>query len=143
MLLFRCQSANPNPEPLPIQAFSTQTTTPAAPNLIQSPTSTSQTITPTSTPPATPAPQPSGILLFSSRQIDTNGDGFVQVPDAIHIYKIAKNSLELIWINEQQLITIMPQGESTEIMHLFLEPDASMTQLTRNSFFESNIDWKR
>ncbi len=42
---------------------------------------------PSSTP--TPlAPQFPGHLLFSSRQTDTNGDGIIQPPDGIHIYRM-------------------------------------------------------
>lgn len=47
------------------------------------------TIVPQTTAVSSPTPfSHSGQLLFSSRRLDTNGDGFVQVPDAIHIYSM-------------------------------------------------------
>ena len=71
-LLLSCQSTPPkSPTPNPQSPIPT----PLRPD---SPTSD----------PLPPIPDPQGTLLFSSRQIDTNGDGFVQVPDAIQIYRM-------------------------------------------------------
>ena len=71
---------------------------------VPSPTPTqSPTQTPTNQPKLpTPAPllstptlHPLGSLLFSSRRIDTNGDGLLQPPDGIHIYEMNLNSHKL------------------------------------------------
>lgn len=51
-----------------------------APTELPVPTST---VAPTET-----AVSLTGQLLFSSRRIDTNGDGLIQPPDAIHIYQV-------------------------------------------------------
>ncbi|MCP5100257.1 MAG: hypothetical protein GY943_32295 [Chloroflexi bacterium] len=93
ILMIGCATA-PQPDkserPFPTQTLSPTATvihtqTPLPPTQ-QPPTGTAvaNTAVPATT---TPLPYP-GHLLFSSRRIDTNGDGAIQVPDGIHIYKM-------------------------------------------------------
>ncbi len=53
------------------------------------------------------------------------------------------NALEYFWINDTRKLTVQPSGETSEIVHSFLDRGVPRTiQLTRNTFFESNLDWK-
>ena len=108
----------PGPQPLPPSPESTSNPLTSSGQVPQSPIS--QSPTPNSQPP-TPSPQPlTGSLLYSSRQIDTNGDGFVQVPDAIQIYRMDLETGRTIPLTKNEAYNTYPawSPDGTQIAYV-------------------------